>query len=141
MDDVNVSGTEVSKMKNEMKRSRTKMPGLIIYVILSAMGLTLIKIGTGQDISLFLNAKGFSLRLNWILVIGMLVYIVSFLTSMLVMKNMNLSIFYPVSAGLIYIVICGLSYFVLREKISINQWIGMSVILVGIIIMNLGKNG
>ncbi len=141
MDDVNVSGTEVSKMKNEMKRSRTKMPGLIIYVILSAMGLTLIKIGTGQDISLFLNAKGFSLRLNWILVIGMLVYIISFLTSMLVMKNMNLSIFYPVSAGLIYIVICGLSYFVLREKISINQWIGMSVILVGIIIMNLGKNG
>ncbi len=117
------------------------MPGLIIYVILSAMGLTLIKIGTGQDISLFLNAKGFSLRLNWILVIGMLVYIISFLTSMLVMKNMNLSIFYPVSAGLIYIVICGLSYFVLREKISINQWIGMSVILVGIIIMNLGKNG
>jgi len=141
MDDVNVSGTEVSKMKDEMKRSRTKMPGLIIYVILSAMGLTLIKIGTGQDISLFLNAKGFSLRLNWILVIGMLVYIMSFLTSMLVMKNMNLSIFYPVSAGLIYIVICGLSYFVLREKISINQWIGMSVILVGIIIMNLGKNG
>lgn len=141
MDDVNVSGTEVSKMKDEMKRSRTKMPGLIIYVILSAMGLTLIKIGTGQDISLFLNAKGFSLRLNWILVIGMLVYIISFLTSMLVMKNMNLSIFYPVSAGLIYIVICGLSYFVLREKISINQWIGMSVILVGIIIMNLGKNG
>lgn len=138
---MNVSGTEVSKMKNEMKRSRTKMPGLIIYVILSAMGLTLIKIGTGQDISLFLNAKGFSLRLNWILVIGMLVYIISFLTSMLVMKNMNLSIFYPVSAGLIYIVICGLSYFVLREKISINQWIGMSVILVGIIIMNLGKNG
>jgi len=128
-------------MKDEMKRSRTKMPGLIIYVILSAMGLTLIKIGTGQDISLFLNAKGFSLRLNWILVIGMLVYIMSFLTSMLVMKNMNLSIFYPVSAGLIYIVICGLSYFVLREKISINQWIGMSVILVGIIIMNLGKNG
>ena len=141
MDDVNVSGTEVSKMKNEMKRSRTKMPGLIIYVILSAMGLTLIKIGTGQDISLFLNAKGFSLRLNWILVIGMLVYIISCLTSMLVMKNMNLSIFYPVSAGLIYIVICGLSYCVLREKISINQWIGMSVILVGIIIMNLGKNG
>lgn len=138
---MNVSGTEVSKMKDEMKRSRTKMPGLIIYVILSAMGLTLIKIGTGQDISLFLNAKGFSLRLNWILVIGMLVYIMSFLTSMLVMKNMNLSIFYPVSAGLIYIVICGLSYFVLREKISINQWIGMSVILVGIIIMNLGKNG
>ena len=56
MDDVNVSGTEVSKMKDEMKRSRTKMPGLIIYVILSAMGLTLIKIGTGQDLRLFLNA-------------------------------------------------------------------------------------
>lgn len=128
-------------MKNSRKGNRSNMIGLVVYVCLSAMGLTLIKIGTGKGSSLLLDGKGFSLQLNWVLVIGMIVYVMSFLTSMLVMKNMNLSIFYPLSAGLIYVIICGLSYFALKEKIALNQWIGMSVILVGIIVMNLGKKG
>ena len=128
-------------MENEKKGKKSGMLGVIIYVCLSALGLTLIKIGMGRNSSLLLNTDGFSLQLNWLLVIGMLVYIASFLTSMVVMKNMNLSIFYPLSAGLIYIVICGLSYFLLKEKIVFQQWIGMSIILIGIIIMNLGKKG
>lgn len=115
------------------------MLGLIIYVFLSATGLTLIKIGTGLGNSLILDGKGFRLQLNWTLIIGMAVYAVSFLLSMVVMKGMNLSLFYPLSAGLIYIAICGVSYFVLGEKIIPSQWLGMAVILTGIIIMNLGK--
>ena len=115
------------------------MIGLLIYVCLSALGLTLIKIGTGKASSLILNSSGISLQLNWILVLGMAVYVVSFLTSMVVMKNMNLSLFYPLSAGMIYIIICLLSYLVLHEPISIQQLIGMTVILVGIIVMNIGR--
>ena len=52
---------------------------------------------------------------------------------------MNLSLFYPLSAGLIYIAVCVLSFLVLKEKISVQQLIGMVVILAGIVIMNLGK--
>ena len=55
------------------------------------------------------------------------------------MKGMNLSLFYPLSAGLIYIAVCVASYLVLKEKISVQQLIGMVVILAGIVIMNLGK--
>ena len=115
------------------------MLGLIIYVFLSATGLTLIKIGTEQNNSLILDTKGFQLQLNWMLIIGMIVYVISFLLSMIVMKSMNLSLFYPLSAGMIYIVICGISYFILHEKIMFSQWLGMAVIFTGIIIMNLGK--
>ena len=71
--------------------------------------------------------------------IGMIVYIMSFLLSIAVMKGMNLSLFHPLSAGMIYIAICGVSYFILGEKIMFSQWLGMAVILTGIIIMNLGK--
>lgn len=128
-------------MKLLKKGNELKMIGLILYVLLSASGLTLIKIGTRRCTSFLINSKGFSLQLNWILLIGMLVYIISFLTSMLVMKNMNLSIFYPLSAGLIYVIICVLSYFFLKEEITMNQWVGMGIIFVGIIIMNLGRKG
>ena len=123
-----------------MKGMGKGMIGLIIYVCLSATGLTLIKLGLGKDSTLLLNKGGFSLNLSWILVLGACLYVVSFLTSMVVMKGMNLSVFYPLSAGLIYIAVCILSFLLLKEKITVTQLIGMAVILAGIVIMNLNKN-
>ena len=122
-----------------MKGMGKGMIGLIIYVCLSATGLTLIKLGLGKDSTLLLNKGGFSLNLSWILVLGACLYVVSFLTSMVVMKGMNLSVFYPLSAGLIYIAVCILSFLLLKEKITTMQLIGMAVILAGIVIMNLRK--
>lgn len=115
------------------------MLGLILYVCLSATGLTLIKIGMNNESTFVLDKVGVMLQFNWCLVAGMLLYILSFLTSLSVMKGMNLSIYYPLSAGLIYIVVCVLSIFILKEPVSFMQLIGMAVIFVGIIIMNLGK--
>lgn len=116
-----------------------QMIGLFIYVCLSATGLTLIKIGLDKNTSLLLDRSGFSLSFSWILLLGMCLYILSFLTSMLVMKNMDLSVYYPLSAGLIYIVVCVLSVIVLKEHLTWNQLVGMGIILAGIIFMNIGK--
>lgn len=116
-----------------------KMIGLLLYVCLSATGLTLIKIGLDKNSSLVLNKASFSLSFSWILVLGMCLYILSFLTSMIVMKSMNLSVYYPLSAGLIYVVVCVLSVVVLKEHLTWNQLVGMAIILAGIIFMNIGK--
>ena len=122
-----------------MKGTAKGMIGLIVYVCLSATALTLIKLGLGKDSTLLLDKGGFNLNLSWMLVGGALMYVVSFCLSMVVMKGMDLSLFYPLSAGLIYVVVCLLSFWVLKEKITTTQLIGMIVILAGIIIMNLGK--
>lgn len=124
---------------NGTKGTGKHMIGLIIYVCLSATALTLIKLGLGKDSTLLLNKGGFSLSLSWMLVLGACLYVVSFCLSMVVMKGMNLSLFYPLSAGLIYIAVCVLSFLVLKEKITTTQLIGMIVILAGIVIMNLKK--
>ena len=121
------------------KRTAKGMIGLIVYVCLSATALTLIKLGLGKDSTLLLNKGGFNLNLSWMLVGGALMYVVSFCLSMVVMKGMDLSLFYPLSAGLIYVVVCLLSFLVLKEKITTTQLIGMIVILAGIVIMNLKK--
>lgn len=112
---------------------------LLVYVLLSATGLTIIKIGISKGATLLFTKTGLSLAVNWVLLVGMLLYVVSFLCSMVAMKSMNLSVFYPVSAGLIYIVVLILSVIVLREKISAIQLIGMIIIFVGIVVVNIGR--
>lgn len=115
------------------------MIALIIYVCMSATGLTLIKIGTMKESTFSINTGGFDLKLSWVLAAGLCVYILSFLMSLIVMKRMNLTIFYPLSAGLIYILVSLAGFIVLKENITISQFIGMSIILAGIVVMNLGK--
>lgn len=115
------------------------MIGLLIYVFLSATGLTMIKIGTSKGSTLLLDTAGFDLKLSWILVLGLCIYILSFLMSIMVMKRMNLTIFYPVSAGLIYIVVSLAGFLILKEAFTIQQLAGMAIILAGIVVMNIGK--
>lgn len=126
-------------MKKKERQFRLKMIGLVVYVCLSAAGLTLIKIGLGKNSCFTLNGTGLSLQFNWILAGGMCLYILSFLTSLMVMKGMDLSLYYPLSAGLIYIAVCIASVAVLKEKLTIHQLAGMVVIFAGIVIMNMGK--
>ena len=115
------------------------MLGLIIYVCMSATGLTLIKIGTTKESTLLINTAGFDLKLSWVLVIGLCIYVFSFLMSIVVMKRMNLSVFYPLSAGLIYVLVSLAGFLVLKESFTSYQLIGMGIILAGIVVMNLGK--
>ena len=132
--------SEAGNVQTLRKGLGKHMIGLIIYVCLSATALTLIKMGLESNSTLLLDKSGFNLSLSWMLVLGAVLYVLSFLLSMIVMKGMNLSIFYPLSAGLIYVVVCVMSILVLKEKPSISQMIGMTVILAGIIVMNLGKS-
>ena len=121
-----------------MTKYALKQPGLTTDTLKDTLNITTRQMD-GKD-TLLLNKGGFSLNLSWILVLGACLYVVSFLTSMVVMKGMNLSVFYPLSAGLIYIAVCILSFLLLKEKITTTQLIGMAVILAGIVIMNLNKN-
>lgn len=127
------------KLEKTKKGVDLSMLGLLIYVCLSAAGLTMIKIGLGRGSTLVLDKAGFTLQFNWLLVLGMCVYVISFLTSLLVMKKMDLSLYYPLSAGMVYIIVCVISVLVLKEKLTVTQLVGMAVIFAGIIIMNLGK--
>lgn len=110
---------------------------ILIYVLLSSFGLVMLKIGTNHSLKFSLNEGNFTLSINYILIIGMFLYALSFITSLIAMKGIKLNIFYPVSAGLVYILVGLLSFFVLHEKISLTQIVGMGIILVGVVIMNI----
>lgn len=112
---------------------------IILYALFSATGLVFLKLGTKRDFNISFDRHAFSFQVNYLLVLGLLFYIVSFLLSLSIMKKANLSIFYSVSVGFVYICVCIMSYFVLKETISVVQLIGMSLILAGIVMMTINK--
>ncbi len=126
-------------MRDRKKGLGSEMIGVLIYVCISALGLTLIKVGLGRNSTLVFDKAGFSMKFSWLLILGMCLYVLSFLLSLIVMKGMNLSLYYPLTAGLIYIIVCMFSVLILKEKIVPVQLIGMAIIFAGIIVMNIGK--
>lgn len=111
----------------------------LLYISCSALGLTLIKMGINQGTLLKMSEGMLQIHVGLLLVVGAVLYVASFLLSMAAMSKMNLTVFYPISAGLIYVVVCLLGIFLLKENISLTQSIGMGIILLGIVVMNLHK--
>lgn len=112
---------------------------LFVYVICSALGLTLLKLGMNNGLLFSVNAGAFEIKFHILLILGAILYVISFILNMAVMSKLNLSYFYPISAGLIYIAIAIFSILILKERISSIQIIGMLIILFGVVIMNLHK--
>lgn len=107
-----------------------------IYAIVSASGLLLIKIGT-SDSGISIQNGLFSLQASPQIIIGLVLYICSFVISIYVISRMNLSLFYPVGTGTILVLTFIMSVFILKEHISVYQIIGAALIIGGIVFMNI----
>lgn len=80
---------------------------------------------------------GFSI--NWISLIGFMCYIISFLLFTRIILMFNLSYIFPICAGIVQIATLIASKFILKESMTIQGVLGASVIILGIIIMNIPK--
>ena len=78
----------------------------------------------------------FSLELlkNWQLGLGLLLYAIATIGFILVLKNMKLSVAYPIIA-FSYIFVALLSFFVLKEPFTAKMWIGTVVIVFGVVMI------
>ena len=110
---------------------------ILIYVLFSVSGLLMLKIGAGRDMRFQISQGTIDFSVNYILVLGLCCYIVSFVLSLVAMKTINLSVFYPLSTGLAYVFVCLASYLILKEAITWKQLMGMTFVLVGVVLMNL----
>jgi len=107
-----------------------------LYTIVSATGLFLIKTGA-DNTSLAFQDGFFAMQLSTRLVVGILIYIASFIISIYIMSRIKLSLFYPMGTGIILVLTCLSGYFILKEHIGIWQIIGIILILTGVVAMNI----
>ncbi len=109
---------------------------VIVYLILTTSGLILMKLG-GNSGSIAIQQGNIAFTINWISLIGFICYICSFLLFTKLIIIFDLSYIVPICTGIVQITALIASKLVFKEVITIQGIIGASIIIIGIIIMNI----
>lgn len=108
---------------------------IIAYVLVTLVGLTLIKIGAQGEGKEILQIAGF--RMTPELIAGVLCYGFSFLMYIVVISQMQISLVLPVAGAInsVGIVIIGLTMF--HEHLAAGQMVGMALVVIGVLIIGI----
>ena len=107
-----------------------------VYLFCTVGGLTLVKVGANNN-AFALGTSYFNLSLSYTTMIGLVLYIVSFIMWIVIVQRYDLSYIQPIALGLSNILIIAASIFILGESIGLFQWLGIGCILGGVILMNI----
>ena len=110
----------------------------IAYLLCSVGGLVLFKLGTSYPAMAWLE-RLVHIKLSLVSVGGCACYVVSFLLYLLLVSRNDLSILFPIATGLSCILVLAASAFVLHEHVSPLNWAGAAVIVIGSLLVNLGR--
>ena len=109
---------------------------VIIYMILSLSGLILMKKG-GNPGSISMDSGNINFGISPISLVGFICYICSFLLFTRIVVMFDLSYIMPICTGIVQVLTLVAAYFVFKEEISKQGIIGASLVIIGIVIMNL----
>lgn len=109
---------------------------VIIYLILTVLGLILMKKG-GNPGSVSVQDGSFTFGMSLISLLGFICYICSFLLFTRIVVMFDLSYIMPICTGIVQILTLVASYLVFKEEISKQGIIGASLVIIGIIVMNI----
>jgi len=107
-----------------------------LYLLFSCFGMVLIKYGSANN-SFDIAEKVVNLKLGFYTIVGLVLYLMSFVMWVIVLQKFKLSYISPLVSGISYALIIVLSLLVLHEKISGFQWAGIVIIFIGVILMNI----
>lgn len=108
----------------------------LIYVLSSSFGIILFKLGS-KGVNFTISNSDIGLKLSYFSLIGLTLYVVSFLLWMIIISKNDVSKIVPIGLGATNILIMFLSYFLLGETISMVQLIGVLTVIIGVVLMNL----
>ena len=112
---------------------------IAIYVVLTISGLVLMKKG-GNPGTVSVQNGDITFGMNLISLAGFVCYICSFLLFTRIVVMFDLSYIMPICTGIVQVITLVASYFVFKEEISKQGIIGASLVIIGIIVMNLKSN-
>ena len=113
---------------------------MAIYIILNSLGLYLLKSG-------FNSLENFSFSISLLIkcihsiriVLGFIIYIISFLTWLVLIAKTEISYAIPIMIGLLYLSTAFVAFVLLQESLNFQKIIGMGLIGVGVILIILTK--
>ena len=110
-----------------------------IYVLATSLGLIFLKLGTtdGLPVRVINNRPHFSMNLYT--AAGIALYAASFLLYTYLISKNDLGFIIPLTTAFVYIVIFVASYFIFHEVFTVTKIIGITLIVCGLIFLNLKK--
>ena len=109
---------------------------IIIYLILTLSGLIFMKKG-GNPGKINISKKDIQLTMSPISAVGFVCYLCSFLLFTKIVVMFDLSYIMPIVTGIVQVLTLITANLFFKEKISKNGIIGASLVIIGIIIMNI----
>ena len=110
-----------------------------IYIILAILGLVLMKYGQNTG-SVLIESGSIIFSINYISLLGLISYILSFFLYTKIIVSFDLSFIVPVTAGIVQVLTLLFGIFLFKETISILSIIGVALVIAGIVLMNIKIN-
>lgn len=107
----------------------------VVYVLLSASGLVLFKMGSQKGMEMGISGGFLNFKMSTISLLGMVCYILSFVLYLILVSKFDLNKIYPITTGCIFVCVMLGSFLVLKENIGIVQIIGSAAILIGVVLL------
>ncbi len=122
----------------DRKKSVMKIILIAIYVLMTVAGLVLMKYGKNPG-TISVKDGNINFGVSFISGIGLVCYIISFLLFTRIVIMFDLSYIFPICTGIVQIMSLIASKFVFKEDMPIQAIIGASLVIIGIVVMNLPK--
>lgn len=108
-----------------------------IYILFTTTGLLLMKLG-GDTLKLTIKPI-FNFSMNYTTLFGFVCYIISFLLWQKLLVSFDLSYIVPIATGIVQVIVLLMGIIVFKEQTNIIGILGSIMIIVGIVLLALGK--
>ncbi len=109
----------------------------VLYLLLATAGMVLIKSGHNTESLFTVPVLNVSLSLRTI--IGIMFYGFSFLVFTFYVTKLSIGIILPVISGINSVIVVILGYMVFKERITMGQFAGIALIVVGTALVGIFK--
>lgn len=109
-----------------------------LYLLFTTSGLVLMKLGNNAG-TIAINQGTLNFTINLISLLGLILYVVSFLLFTKIVTSYDLSYILPILTGIVQILSLIAALVIFKEHVTIQGFIGIALIIVGIIVMNFKK--
>lgn len=111
------------------------MINFIAYILLTVLGLFMMKL-SGQPIEFGLNEGNFFLNISSKMILALIFYAGSFFIWTGIVAKNDLSFIVPFSSAIVNVISVGLGIMIFHESINIYKLIGITMAVIGVILMN-----
>jgi small multidrug resistance pump len=111
---------------------------ILLYIVFTVAGLVLMKIGA-KDTIIGFNGSILDVRVSYIIVLGFLCYVTSFIMYIGLLKRYPLVFIQPFTIGIVFLLTILAGVFILKESINIGQILGAVLVIAGVLLVSLNR--